>query len=76
MLSWKTTLLGAAVIILTAAGPVLDHYFPLVGLSWVALLTSLAGLATGAGLMVAKDATAHSTVAQVEQATEKKDGPK
>lgn len=68
MLSWKTTLLGAIVIMLTAIGPVLDHYFPIVGLSWVAVCTSLAGLATGAGLLVAKDASAHSIPAQIEAA--------
>lgn len=57
--SWKTTLLGATVILLTALGPVLQAYHPLNGLSWVTLCTSLAGLLTGGGLLVAKDYDVH-----------------
>ena len=63
--NWKTTAFGLAVIIITAIGPVLDHYFPLVGLSWTAIATSIAALFGGAGLISAKDSTTHSSPAQV-----------
>jgi hypothetical protein len=63
--SWKTTGTGILVILLTAAGPVLDHYHPLVGLSWTTLMTSIAAAVGGLGLIAAKDADVHSTTAQV-----------
>lgn len=67
--NWKTTVAGLAVIFITASGPVLDHYFPLVGLSWTAITTSIAAVIGGAGLVAAKDSTTHSTAAQVEAST-------
>ena|ERR1700688_4543434 len=66
MTNWKTTLSGIAVILITAAGPVLDHYKPLVGLSWTAVTTSIAGAIAGIGLVAAKDSTTHSTPLQVQ----------
>jgi hypothetical protein len=62
--NWKTTITGIAVILITAAGPVLDHYHPLVGLSWTAITTSIAAAISGVGLVAAKDASTHSTTAQ------------
>jgi len=51
--------MGAAVIVLTALGPVLQAYHPLNGLNWTTLFTSLAGLLAGGGLLLAKDYDVH-----------------
>lgn len=69
MQNYKTTLFGILTILLTAAGPVLDHYYPLGGLNWTSLCATLAGVSGGAGLLAAKDSTTHSTDAQVAKAT-------
>ena len=69
MQNWKTSLFGLGVIIITALGPVLGHCHPIVGMSWVAVMTSIAGLLTGGGLIVAKDYSTHSTEAQVQAST-------
>jgi len=69
MPSYRTTIFGILAIILIAAGPILEHYHPLVGLNWTSTLTSIAVLVTGAGLVVAKDASVHSTVDQVKAST-------
>ena len=63
--NWKTTISGVAAILLTAIGPVLDHYHPLVGWSWTTVCTSIAVAIGGAGLVAAKDSTTHSTPLQV-----------
>ena len=71
--SWKTTGTGVLVIILTAFGPVLDHYHPIVGLSWTGTMTSIAVAIGGLGLMAAKDASVNSTTAQAAAAQAKVD---
>lgn len=53
--NWRTSLFGIIVIVLGVLGPVLNHYAPVVGLDWIMLCTSLATLAGGAGLVIAKD---------------------
>jgi hypothetical protein len=69
MKNWKTNLFGVLAILFTFAGPVLEAYFPIRGLNWVALMTALAGLAGGTGLLVARDYNVHSTITQVDAAT-------
>lgn len=68
-INWKTSLAGLFVITLTMAGPVLDHYFPLSGLSWSNYTASIAALFGGGGLLLAKDSTTHSTSTEVAAST-------
>lgn len=70
MKSWKTTVIGIAVVILMALGPVLEAYLPIKGLNWNVLTTTISGILAGAGLVLAKDRDSHSTAEQVKAATE------
>jgi hypothetical protein len=69
MKNWKTSLFGILAILLSASGPVLKHYVPIAGLDWVTLCTTLGTFVGGWGLLAAKDASTHSTIAQVQAST-------
>jgi len=72
MKNWKTTISGVLTIVVTlaTAGLALLHGQP------VNATVLIAGITSGVGLIAAKDASTHSTVAQVEAATATAKEPK
>jgi len=67
MTNWKTTLAGVSAILTALAdiGHSLSVGYPI---NWAADMPAIIG---GVGLILAKDATTHSTVEQVQAATDK-----
>jgi hypothetical protein len=69
--NWKTTLAGIVTFLLSvpafvAAIQAWGNHQPV---DWRSVLVAVAIAAGGAGLMVAKDSSTHSTIAEVQKAT-------